>query len=321
MTKEKLTEDMNSETVNTVNTSAAMQETAPAAEKPKKNQKSKHRFALSKELYIWLTIIGIILIGLGCGISVFELSQYKTANYRALPVDPALPPVELYTTTLEAAYEKDAQFKLDAADWNFSKIEIQCNNSLTDKVLMEITAPKDLYNIYLTKSSANHYFLHCDEDMFEAFHYTLELAKDNWVPEYLPPVTVKLIMNEAQAKQFQLNEERYKAQDTEQQYREQLNKVRNEYNEQLNAARSEYTEALNTQRTEYTEQLNQLQEELTQMQEQQGEQISDLQQEHAEQIRSLEKQYNTQLEENATEYERRIAELEMQLEDARSALH
>lgn len=31
----------------------------------------------STQIYLALTLIGVILIGLGCGISIFEISNYK----------------------------------------------------------------------------------------------------------------------------------------------------------------------------------------------------------------------------------------------------
>lgn len=279
-----------------------------------KKQKKTCRLKTSASLYIWLTIIAIVLIGAGCGISIFELSEYKTANYRALPLDPALPQLELQTTTLEATYEKDAQFKLDTSQWNITDYNIQYDNTLKDKVIIEVTAPKELYNVYLTTYTENHYYLHCEEDIFGAFRYTLDLAKDNFVPEYLPPVTITLTMNEAQAKNFKLNEEYYKSQEAANDYREELNIARTEYNEQLNQLHTEYTEQLNSQRTEYTEQLSLIQEEHTA-------QINSLQQEHTQQIEDLRQQYDGQLEENRIHYENRIAELEQQLDNVRNSLN
>ena len=314
MTTDKMTEEMKREAL-------------PSAleEKTEKKTKKRRWFKSSATLYIWLTVIGVVLIGAGCGISVFELSEYKTANYRALPLDPALPQVEMQTTTLEASYEKGEQFKLDIDQWNITGYDIQYDNSLKDKVIIEVTAPKELYNVYLTTDTENHYYLHCEEDIFGVFRYTLDLAKDSFIPEYLPPVTLKLTMSEAQAKNFKLNEELYKAQEAANDYREELNIARTEYNEQLNQQRNEYTEQLHNQRMEYDEQVANMRTEYHQqindLQEQHAQQIQTMQEEHNTRIEELQQNFNNQQEEQRNQYERRIAELEMQLEDARNALN
>ena len=282
--------------------------------KEQKKAKRKHRFQTSAGLYILLTIIGVVLIGLGGAISVFEFGEYKMANYRALPADPDLPPMEMQTTTLEASYEKGAQFKLDSTDWFVGSYDIQYDNNLKDKVIIDVIAPKELYDVYLITQGENHYYLNCSVDAFNAFYRTLDLAKENYILEDIPPVTLKLTMNEAQAKNFKLNEERYKDQEARLSYNEQLNEARTEYNEQLNQARTEYTEQLNQTRNEYNEQLNNQRNEYTA-------QIEQMQEEYNNKIQEMQTQHDTRMDETRKEYERRIAELEMQLNDARNALN
>ncbi|MBQ5863168.1 MAG: hypothetical protein IIW67_05600 [Peptococcaceae bacterium] len=253
--------------------------------------KPKRRLTLSGKLYIWLTIIGMVLIGMGCGISLFELSTYKVANYRALPMDSALPAVEQYTTTLEASYDEDSQFKLDADRWYIGSYDIQYDNTLKDKVIIEVTAPKELYQISLIPQAENYYNLQVYENFSGVIGFFLDMAKDGYILENTPPISLKLTMNEAQAKTFKLNEERYEAQDAVNDYREQLNQVRTEYNDQLNRQRIEYTDELNRLREEHMAQLN-----------------------------DLRAEYDILLENQQIQYEDRIAELERQLDDARTAL-
>ena len=316
MTTEKLTDDMmqsvQSEQTG-ANNDAPMEQ---SSEKPVKQKKvkQKRKYKTSTTLYILLTIVGVVLIGLGGAISVFELGEYKMANYRALPADPDLPPMEMQTTTLEAAYEKGAQFKLDSTDWFVGSYDIQYDNNLKDKVIIDVTAPKELYDVYLITQGENHYYLNCSVDAFNAFYRTLDLAKENYILEDIPPVTLKLTMSEAQAKNFKLNEERYKNQEARQSYNEQLNEARTEYTEQLNQARTEYTEQLNQTRNEYNEQLNNQRNEYTA-------QIEQMQEEYNNKIQEMQTQHDTRMEETREEYERRIAELEMQLNDARNALN
>ena len=242
--------------------------------------KPKRRLTLSGKLYIWLTIIGMVLIGMGCGISLFELSTYKVANYRALPMDSALPAVEQYTTTLEASYDKDSQFKLDADRWYIGSYDIQYDNTLKDKVIIEVTAPKELYQISLIPQAENYYNLQVYENFSGVIGFFLDMAKNGYILENTPPISLKLTMNEAQAKTFKLNEERYEVQDAVNDYREQLNQVRTEYNDELNRLREEHMAQLNDLRAEY----------------------------------------DILLENQQIQYEDRIAELERQLDDARTAL-
>ena len=193
------------------NTSFIIPEEPPVEKDKNKMKNNKKRIRnVSTTLYIWLTIIGIVLIGLGCGISVFELSEYKIANYRAIPMDTSLPQVEKQTITLEASYQNGEQFKLDSNDWHISSYDIQYDNSLKDKVIIEVTAPKDLYHAYLITQNENHYYLQLNEDITGALRFVLQMAKEGYIPENPPPVTLTLTMSEAQAKNFKLNEERYK---------------------------------------------------------------------------------------------------------------
>ena len=316
MTTEKLTDEMMQSVQSEqtcANNDASMEQ---SSEKPVKQKKlkAKRKYKTSTTLYILLTIFGVVLIGLGGAISVFELGEYKMANYRALPADPDLPPIEMQTTTLEANYEKGAQFKLDSTDWFVESYDIQYDNNLKDKVIIDVTAPKELYDVYLITQGENHYYLNCSVDAFNAFYRTLDLAKENYILEDIPPVTLKLTMSEAQAKNFKLNEERYKNQEARQSYNEQLNEARTEYTEQLNQARTEYTEQLNQTRNEYNEQLNNQRNEYTA-------QIEQMQEEYNNKIQEMQTQHDTRMEETREEYERRIAELEMQLNDARNALN
>ena len=236
------------------------------------------------------------------------------ANYRALPADSNLPQIEMQTTILEATYEKGEQFKLNATDWYISQsYDIQYDNTLKDKVIIEVTAPKDLYNIYLTTHSENAYNLYCGGDGFSIFKFALTMAKEGYIPETLPPATITLTMNEAQAKNFKLNEEYYKAQEERLSYNEQLNEARNEYNEQLNNQRTEHEEQLNNMREEYNQQIANRQEEHDQ-------QIQNMQENHNARIEELQESFNNQQEELREQYEQRIADLEQQLTEARNAV-
>lgn len=247
-------------------------------------RKKKLRSLFSANSYLVLTILGIICIGLGAGIAVFEVSEYKMANYQANPADPALPQLEMKTTTLEAYDETGAPIKLDATDWCLESYEIQYDNSLNDKIIIEVTAPNDLYAVELIKQGPNYYMLHCMPDDFRSLRFSLNLAKDGYILGNYPLATMTLTMSEAQAKQFQLNEERFKAseddtrqelQDLQQQYEEQTRDLEDTNIQQVQTMEQEYEAHLEelqnnfeTERQQYEEQLEEKEQEIVALQQQ-----------------------------------------------------
>ena len=82
-------------------------------------------FKKTFSLYVILSILGIVCIGLGCGIAVFELSEYKTADYRSVSSDDSLPQLKSEVITLEAPLTGSEPFKLDATHWNTKGYDIQ----------------------------------------------------------------------------------------------------------------------------------------------------------------------------------------------------
>ncbi len=257
----------------------------------------KDKIKKTTSLYLIATILGIVCIGLGCGISVFELSEYKIADYRAIPADPAIPQLETQTITLEAPLDGDGPFQLDATDWYLDGgYDIQYDNELTDTIILEVTAPKELYNISLSAQNKgeNYYFLHCAPDELSLFRFALALAKDGYIPENYPPVKLKLIMSEKNAKGFQLNERRY----AEQELHEQINEIQQQYHDQLNTQRQDYEQRLNDRQQEYNDNLNRIQEEYNQN------------------LNNMQQEYQNQLDEKESE----ISLLQQQLNEAKNAL-
>ncbi len=270
--------------------------------------KLKHTFKKTTSLYLIATILGIVCIGLGCGISVFELSEYKIADYRAIPADPAIPQLETQTITLEAPLDGNGSFQLDATDWYLDGgYDIQYDNELTDTIILEVTAPKELYNISLSAQNKgeNYYFLHCAPDELSLFRFALALAKDGYIPENYPPVKLKLTMSEKNAKGFQLNERRY----AEQELHEQINEIQQQYHNQLNTQQQEYNEQLNTQRQDYEQQLNDRQQEY-------NDNLNRIQEEYNQNLNNMQQEYQNQLDEKESE----ISLLQQQLNEAKNAL-
>lgn len=249
------------------------------------------QFKKITSIYLILTFLGMLLIGLGTGISVFELSTYQGADYYNHPDDPSLPDLHYTTITFEAKLAGGAPFKLDTADWNFQNgYDIQYNNALMDKVLIKLTAPKDFYDIYLHsvgEQSNNHYCLECDSSTFQELQFMLQLIKEGYIPESKPAVTCTLIMSEEQAKQFQLNEERNRANQLKESMQEEIRAIEQNYENTLAEVQQEYSQ-----------------------------QTDILIQQHAEELEQLQQQYDNQLELKDEE----LAALQEQLESIRNSL-
>lgn len=250
-------------------------------------------FKKTFSLYVILSILGIVCIGLGCGITVFELSEYKTADYRSVSSDDSIPQLKSEVITLEASLTGSEPFKLDATHWNTKGYDIQYDNTLTDKVIIEVTAPEDIYHVALYRQNMqidNYYYLECTPNEFSLIRLSLALAKQGYIPYNYPPAEVKLIMSEAQAKNFKLNEMQDTIQSMEdthyaevQAYQEQHNKqiselteqneqhiqnLQNQYDEQIAMMNEQHEEQLETIRQQYEDQLVQKNEEIENLQQQ-----------------------------------------------------
>ena len=228
-------------------------------------------FKKTFSIYVLLTILGVVCIGLGCAISTFELSNYKIAYYSSISADASQPQLKSEVVTLEAPLSGSEPFQLDAPHWNARGFDIQYDNTLTDKVLIEVSAPEDIYSIALHQADMaqkNYYHLECDPDEFALMRLALNLAKQGYIANNYPPAEVKLIMSEAQAKNFKLNEMQSKIDALEQhyyseietqqeQYNHQLSDVHTQFNEQIAMMNEQHEEELASIRQQYVDQLMQ----------------------------------------------------------------
>lgn len=251
------------------------------------------------KLFLSLTVAGMILIGLGCGIAVFELSNYKTLDYY-YGVSDDLPAIEMTTTTLEAPLAGSEPFQLDATDWNFTGgYDVQYDNSLTDKIIIEVTAPKDLYQIALEHLDGNSYYLSCELRELKVLHLSLQMAKEQYLIERLPKVHCTIYMSEAQASQFRLNGMRDRIDSLEETYQMQIKDTQQQYHQQLETQQQDYEDRLTQQQETYDQQIQQMEEQ------------------HQEQVNQLEQQYQQQLHEK----DQQIEQLQQQLDHVRTSLH
>lgn len=264
-----------------------------------KKRKKKFSSLFSVNSYLLLTILGVICIGLGGGISLFEISEYKMANYQAVPADSSLPQLKMKTTTLEAYDETGAPIKLDATDWCLERCEIQYDNTLDDKIIIEVTAPEDLYTVELIKQGPNYYMLHCMPEELRSFRFSLNLAKKGYILESYPLATMTLTMSETQAKQFQLNEEQFKTRQEEQTLQEK-------YDSELQDLQQQYEEKINDLEDANAQQMQNMEQEYDS---------------HLEELQNSFENERQQYEQQLDEKEEEIFALQQQLEDVRNSLH
>ncbi len=258
-------------------------------------------FKKTYRLYFILTILGIVCIGLGCGIAVFELSEYKTADYRSVSSDASIPQLKSEVITLEAPLTGSEPFKLDATHWNTKGYDIQYDNSLTDKVIIEVTAPEDIYNISLHKPDMqmnNYYYLECTANEFSLMRLSLTLAKQGYIPYNYPSAEVKLIMSEAQAKNFKLNEMQDTIRAMEDTHYAEVQAYQEQHNKQLSEVHAQYDEQIQAIQTQHNEQ------------------IATINEQHEEQLEAIRQQYEDQLMQKNEE----IENLNQQLNNVRNSL-
>lgn len=244
-------------------------------------------------IYLILTLVGVILVGLGCGISVFEMSTYQTADYSAADADTSLPAIEMSTKTLEAPLSGSSQFKLDYYRWNDSKYEVEIDNSLQDKVLIQVSGPKDLYNYYLNQEGTNYYNLYFESRPFESFHFFLKTAKEGYFVSNPPPIQVTLRMNEAQAKNFKLNEERDRVNEISTDYQERISSIEEQYQETLTSLEEEQQVQQQELQDSYEAQLDELRQQYEEALAQKDAELENQQQQYEEKITSLQQQIET----------------------------
>ena len=161
--------------------------------------------------------------------------------------------------------------------------ELQYDNSLKDKVLVQISYPKNLYHFYLdhpTTANVNYYTLSAQSDDLAMFRLLLQTAKNGYIISDMPPIKLTLIMSEAQAKNFKLNEEQLKAEAAEQSEYEQdrLSNMQEQYENQLSTVQEQYENQKTDLQEQYNSQITAMQENYEAQLEQKDEQINQLQQ-------------------------------------------
>lgn len=241
------------------------------------------------QIYLAIVIIGIILIGMGSGISVFEISNYKTADYTATNLDPNLPPLETNVETLEVTLQGKDPFQLNTYGWIYdTNYDVEVDNTLQDKVLIEVTQPKDLYHLYLSQDEKNMYTLYGESQDLNMFRLMLQSAKEGYLISNLPDLHIKLIMNEAQAQKFTLNEERNRTEAIRDDYRDEMDSMRDDYQNQISEIQDQHQSEMDSLRESYENQLEDL---------------------------------RLNYEEQITDRQEQIEQLQQQLEDIRSSLN
>lgn len=229
-------------------------------------------------MYLSLTVAGRSSSVLAA-VSAFLSSAITRQRITTMFLSDTLPAIEMTTTTLEAPLAGSEPFQLDSMDWNFTGgYDVQYDNSLTDKVIIEVTAPKELYQIALEHLDGNSYYLACELRELEALRLTLQVAKEQYLIERLPKVHCTIYMSEAQASQFRLNGMRDRIDSLEETYQMQIEDTQQQYHQQLETQQQDYEDRLTQQQETHDQQVQQMEQQYQEQLQQKDEQIEQLQQ-------------------------------------------
>ena len=226
----------------------------------------------STRIYFSLIAVSLVLIGLGCGIAVFEFSNYKTADYRYGESN-ALPPLEWSQQDVTLPLQKDAPVILEL--YAAGDIQYDYDETLKDRIELHIENVAGVPDCYFNSitDAVPHYSLDCSWNDFSELKQFLRLAKEGYILQSLPPVSVTIRMNPADADRIQVNppfdasiqgsdaeedlrnfyeEQLQEQQETHEYELEELHRV---YDEQL-AQKDEEIQSLTTELEDLQEQLN-----------------------------------------------------------------
>lgn len=158
----------------------------------------------STRVCLSLIAISLVLIGLGCGIAVFEFSNYKIADYRTEQLD-SLPPLEWTQQDFIIPLQKDAPVVLEL--YAAENICYDYDETIKDQLTVHIENVTGVPDCSLNSiTDANgHYSLNCSWKDFSELKQFLRLAKEGYVLQSLPPVSVIIRMNPADADRIQVN--------------------------------------------------------------------------------------------------------------------
>lgn len=154
--------------------------------------------------YLIAIAISLVLIGLGCGISVFEFSTYKAADYHTDSAN-ALPPLAWNTQDVTIPLQEDQPLILEL--YAAEDIQYDYDDSMNGQVVLHIENVEDVPECSLNKVSDNvpHYYLDCYWNDFSEFKLFMQLAKEGYILNALPGVHITIHLNPADKDRIQVN--------------------------------------------------------------------------------------------------------------------
>ena len=214
-----------------------------------------------------MLLIGVLLIGIGGAVSVFEFSGY---SYNVSPTSDTF---AYSTTSINVRTPNDTgNIYFDSYSYSATDTTIAVDETLSDQTLrLDIYGPHQIFK-YRIYPSGNNLHLDYEIDPFKAVSAILEGMKqkefinvdsDYRVKIYASPATAQRIVighdpaidrNREQIEQIRL-EYQDNMNDLRANYEENLSDVRANYEEQLRIQRENYEERLKSQQETFDEQL------------------------------------------------------------------
>lgn len=203
----------------------------------------------------WLSmmLIGVLLLGIGSGVAIVEMSHYTFGDYTSKETFTAVTVVDL-SAGYPVVFEN-----------NGYAYEVVIDSTLGDQARIEYPTYNFL-TINLYNSGENHLYLSTNSNSFGIFGIILDELKEGRVFSFSSTdVKVKLYLNETYAKSLSRYSDRDHQEQSEE-YQQQMDQQSEEYQQQINQQAEEYQQQIDEQAEQYQQQIDALQQELEQLQ-------------------------------------------------------
>lgn len=247
-----------------------------------------------------LLLTGVLLMGIGSAICVFEFSSY---TFDAIPPQ-STSTLNVRTPSAEGPIYFSGFYALE------QDVAIAVDDSLSDQTLrLEITGP-DMFKYYIYQhGTTNNLYLSYNGDPAKILSAFLDSMRSRAFPNPTPNgTTITIYASTATAQRLHIGEDpaiaetRSQLEDLRQQHDEELDDIRTNYEARLQDVREDYEERLLTQQTEYENTLNQTNAQHT-------EELSDLRADYEDQLQTQREYYETQMQTLRDNYEEQLQAL------------
>lgn len=251
-----------------------------------------------------MLLIGVILIGVGTGVSIFEFSSYRLEQQ---PTGKMFTPTTTVLTHALPNTEGPIYFANFHYHYNQYQATIAIDDSLQNEVRVEVTGPSQIYKYALSNYNQNSLYFYYEIDPFKGIAAFLEAAKDKVFFNFDSAPTISLVIyaNEADSKRLVIGEDPAIAQE-----RNTLDEMEENYRTELDNLRSTYESSLAEMQANFESQLDNRSAQQDELQTNYESQISELRENYEEQLRQQKENYEEQIQQQKENYEEQIQQLQ-----------